>query len=429
MYSLSLQVFACLCVLPPRASPSPIDNRADATPDESRYVLDDGFQEEDSVDFNTLLANMKGEFLKSLNLSGSPQLGAAKVDPPEYMVELYNRFANDRTSMPSSNIVRSFKNEDTSVSNQTDGVRIHSLIFNVSVPRHEEITMAELRLYTLVDRDREMYEGVDRKVTIYEVSEEEEVDRDNNEEYSGQGKLKLAKRQIYGRDSGWETFDVTEAILRWSKSEWTSHRLEVHIENMDEKKNEDGDLDIDMKPETKHVPLLIVFSDDRNSIKKEAIEELEQMIDHEQDVVFQNLEAGNFGANLNEEALLQRRSNMLYDTSSRIRRNAKGNYCKRSPLYVEFKDIGWDSWIIAPTGYEAYECKGSCYYPLTEHVTPTKHAIVQTLVNLRNPKMAAKASCVPTKLDPISILYRDDAGVVTYKFKYEGMVVAECGCR
>ncbi|XP_055518179.1 bone morphogenetic protein 10 [Leucoraja erinacea] len=426
MCSLSLQVFACLCLLLPLAAGSPIDNRAGATEEESRYVLQDDIQEEDSVDFNTLLASMKGEFLKSLNLSGSPPIDAAKVEAPEYMIDLYNRFANDRTSMPSSNIVRSFKNEDTSVSNQTNDVRIHSLLFNVSVPRHEEITMAELRLYTLVDRDRRIYEGVDRKVTIYEVSEGE-VEGDTDEEH--QGKLQLAKRQIYGRDSGWETFDVTEAILRWSKSEQTTHRLEVHIENMEEEENEDGDLDIDMKPETKHVPLLIVFSDDRNSIKKEAIEELEQMIDHEQDVVFQSLENGNLGAELNEEAMLQRRSNMLYDTSSRIRRNARGNYCKRSPLYVEFKDIGWDSWIIAPTGYEAYECKGSCYYPLTEHVTPTKHAIVQTLVNIRNPKMAAKASCVPSKLDPISILYLDDAGVVTYKFKYEDMVVAECGCR
>ncbi|XP_078285027.1 bone morphogenetic protein 10 isoform X2 [Rhinoraja longicauda] len=425
MCSLSLQVFACLCLLLPLAVGSPIDNRAGATEEEGRYVLEDDIQEEDSVDFNTLLASMKGEFLKSLNLSGSPHVDAAKVEVPEYMIDLYNRFANDRTSMPSSNIVRSFKNED---SNQTNDVRIHSLLFNVSVPRHEEITMAELRLYTLVDRDRRIYEGVNRKVTIYKVSEGE-AEGDTDEEHPGQGKVQLAKRQIYGRDSGWETFDVTEAILRWSKSEQTTHRLEVHIENMEVEEHDDGDLDIDMKPETKHVPLLIVFSDDRNSIKKEAIEELEQMIDHEQDVVFQSLQNENFGAELNEEAMLQRRSNMLYDTSSRIRRNARGNYCKRSPLYVEFKDIGWDSWIIAPTGYEAYECKGSCYYPLTEHVTPTKHAIVQTLVNIRNPKMAAKASCVPTKLDPISILYLDDAGVLTYKFKYEGMVVAECGCR
>uniref|UniRef100_UPI00398E96FF bone morphogenetic protein 10-like n=1 Tax=Pristiophorus japonicus TaxID=55135 RepID=UPI00398E96FF len=424
MNFLPLKLFACLSAVLPLAVSSPIDNRAEATEDQDRYLLEDDVQEEDPVDFNTLLANMKGELLKSLNVSGSPAIDAAKVEPPEYMIDLYNRFANDKTSMPRSNIVRSFKNEDISDSNQTNGVRIHSLLFNVSVPRHEEITMAELRLYTLVDTDRRIYEGVDRKVIIYEVNEGED-EGSSKEDHSGQ--VKLAKRQIYGRDSGWETFDVTEATLRWSKSERTTHRLEVHIENMEEEKREDGELDIDMKPETKHVPLLIVFSDDRNSIEKEAIEELEQMIDHEQDVAFRNIDAGNVG--INEEAMLQRRSNMLYDTSSRIRRNARGNYCKRSPLYVEFKEIGWDSWIIAPTGYEAYECKGSCFYPLTEQVTPTKHAIVQTLVNIHNPKMAAKACCVPTKLDPIAMLYLDDAGVVTYKFDYDGMVVAECGCR
>ncbi|XP_059497083.1 bone morphogenetic protein 10 [Stegostoma tigrinum] len=409
---------AVLCL----TASSPIENRADLSQTAPRYLLEDEPQAEDTADFSSLLAKMKSEFLKSLNLSGSPGVPGHRPQPPEYMLDLYNRFANDRTAIPSSNVVRSFKNEDLSLGNQTDDVRIHSLLFNVSVPHHEEITMAELRLFTLVDMDRRKYEGVGRKVTIYEVNGQHD-ERTANDSIL----LKLAERQMYSRDSSWETFDVTEAIMRWSKLDSTTHRLQVHIENMGGEKDDEGRLDIDTKPETNHTPLLIVFSDDRNSIKKEAIEELEQMIDHEKDAAFQSLNNENFG--LSEETLLQRQSNMLYDTSSRIRRSAKGSYCKRSPLYVEFKDIGWDSWIIAPSGYEAYECKGFCYYPLTEQVTPTKHAIVQTLVNLRNPKMAAKACCVPTKLDPISILYVDDAGAVTYKFKYEGMVVAECGCR
>ena len=28
------------------------------------------------------------------------------------------------------------------------------------------------------------------------------------------------------------------------------------------------------------------------------------------------------------------------------------NSCKRKPLEVNFKDIGWDSWIIAPKSYD-----------------------------------------------------------------------------
>lgn len=46
-----------------------------------------------------------------------------------------------------------------------------------------------------------------------------------------------------------------------------------------------------------------------------------------------------------------------------------------------------------------------------------------------HPKRASRACCVPTKLDPISILYLDENGVITYKYHYDGMVVAECGCR
>lgn len=199
------------------------------------------------------------------------------------------------------------------------------------------------------------------------------------------------------------------------------------------------DMKIDTSPEEKHKPLLIVFSNDQSSDHREDKRELSEMIDHEtSDMVLQNeiwndLEKSKDlyedEAEPDEEDLIQMRSNFIYDTASRIRRNAKGNHCKKQSLFVEFKDIGWDSWILAPTGYEAFECAGVCSFPLTKHVTPTKHAIVQTLVNINSPQKASRACCVPTKLDPISLLYLDDTGVVTYKYKYEGMVVAECGCR
>lgn len=34
--------------------------------------------------------------------------------------------------------------------------------------------------------------------------------------------------------------------------------------------------------------------------------------------------------------------------------------CCREPLYVDFKALKWDDWIIKPAGYHAYFCKGSC---------------------------------------------------------------------
>lgn len=42
---------------------------------------------------------------------------------------------------------------------------------------------------------------------------------------------------------------------------------------------------------------------------------------------------------------------------------------------------------------------------------------------------AVRSCCVPTRLDSISVLYLDTHGVLTYRFSYKDMVVAECGCR
>ena len=45
------------------------------------------------------------------------------------------------------------------------------------------------------------------------------------------------------------------------------------------------------------------------------------------------------------------------------------------------------------------------------------------------PKRAKQACCVPTQLDPISVLYQDDNGVLTFKYAEQGMKVRSCGCR
>ncbi|KAL0979196.1 hypothetical protein UPYG_G00182010 [Umbra pygmaea] len=431
-------------------------------------VIDPSLLEQDSdVDMKSLLESLRGQFLRTFNLSGPPAQppGGARVEPPEYMMELYNRFATDRTAMPTANIIRSFKNEDSSPSSVGKaGVRQHPLIFNISIPHHERINAAELRLYTLVQTDRKLYAGVDRKVTIYKLEQQHGTREDNQtstERGAGAGGareelVELASRQVYGTDNGWEAFDLTAAVQSWRKSEsGTTHRLEVHIASLGSEEQElqliegevegrperktkfGGSMDIDTSPEEKHKPLMIVFSDDHSGDHRDDKRELNEMIWHE---TSEAMLQGDLGMGDNgqvrdveeeedEEALIQMRSNLIYDTASRIRRNVKGNHCKKQPLYVEFKDIGWDSWILAPAGYEAFECSGICSYPLTKHVTPTKHAIVQTLLSMKSPQMVSRACCVPTKLDPISLLYLDDTGVVTYKYKFEGMVVAECGCR
>ncbi|XP_061520939.1 growth/differentiation factor 6-B [Phycodurus eques] len=105
-----------------------------------------------------------------------------------------------------------------------------------------------------------------------------------------------------------------------------------------------------------------------------------------------------------------------------------GSRCAKKPLRVNFRELGWDGWIIAPLDYEAFRCEGACDFPLRSHLEPTNHAVIQTLMNSVSPGHAPPSCCAPAKLGPVSILYIDSGDNVVYE-RYEDMVVEACGCR
>ncbi len=61
---------------------------------------------EEQNDFISL-GFVKEDFLRKLNLSGVP-LELRKLQPPQFMIELYNKYASDKTSIPRSDVIRSF---------------------------------------------------------------------------------------------------------------------------------------------------------------------------------------------------------------------------------------------------------------------------------------------------------------------------------
>ncbi|KAK3088611.1 hypothetical protein FSP39_021263 [Pinctada imbricata] len=101
--------------------------------------------------------------------------------------------------------------------------------------------------------------------------------------------------------------------------------------------------------------------------------------------------------------------------------------CQRQSLYVKFRDLGWQHWIIAPDGYQAFFCDGECSFPLGSSINATNHAIVQNLVHLLNKYEAPSPGCAPTKLGAQSVLYFDDNFNVILK-KFPKMIVKACGC-
>ena len=98
--------------------------------------------------------------------------------------------------------------------------------------------------------------------------------------------------------------------------------------------------------------------------------------------------------------------------------------CCRYPLWVSFREIGWNRWILAPDGYRAYYCDGACP---PRHRVATHYAGIRALVNGIRPDAAPPPCCAATRMAPLTIAHynRDGRAVVSV---FDDMIVDECMC-
>uniref|UniRef100_A0A0P4W7E9 TGF-beta family profile domain-containing protein n=2 Tax=Scylla TaxID=6760 RepID=A0A0P4W7E9_SCYOL len=102
--------------------------------------------------------------------------------------------------------------------------------------------------------------------------------------------------------------------------------------------------------------------------------------------------------------------------------------CCKQNLFISFRELGWDDWIIAPTGYNANYCKGSCASVFrTLDAFPHFHSQVMEEVRRHRPAGSLEQCCAPTKLSPMSLIYQDEYSNII-KRNVPRMVVEECGC-
>ncbi|XP_022622215.1 inhibin beta A chain-like [Seriola dumerili] len=111
--------------------------------------------------------------------------------------------------------------------------------------------------------------------------------------------------------------------------------------------------------------------------------------------------------------------------------DGKVRVCCKRQFYVNFKDIGWNDWIIAPPGYHANYCEGEC----PSHVasitgsTLSFHSTVISHYRMRgySPFQNLRSCCVPTRLRAMSMLYYNEEQKIIKK-DIQDMIVEECGC-
>lgn len=102
--------------------------------------------------------------------------------------------------------------------------------------------------------------------------------------------------------------------------------------------------------------------------------------------------------------------------------------CCKQNLFISFRELGWDDWIIAPTGYNANYCKGSCASVFrTLDTFPHFHSQVMEEARRYRSAGSLEQCCAPTKLSPMSLIYQDEFSNII-KRDVPRMVVEECGC-
>ncbi|XP_078057335.1 inhibin beta B chain-like [Mustelus asterias] len=109
----------------------------------------------------------------------------------------------------------------------------------------------------------------------------------------------------------------------------------------------------------------------------------------------------------------------------------KLNYCCRKTFFVNFRDIGWDDWIIMPHGYNANYCLGNCapHVAGAPDFAASLHSIVTNLHKLNgfHSEFPVSSCCIPIKRNTLSMLYFDEDGQII-KEDIPDMIIEECGC-
>ncbi|KAK0133673.1 Bone morphogenetic protein 5 [Merluccius polli] len=268
------------------------------------------------------------------------------------------------------------------------------------IPDGEAVTAAEFRIYK--DRGYARYDNITLKVTIYQVIKE--YPNKDAETFL------LDSKKVRASDGGWLVFDITATSNHWVMNPQQNMGLQLCVETVDGRS-------INMKsagivgrngPQSKQ-PFLVAFF--------KASEVLLRSV----------RAAGGKKKNNNRNKSGGQQETSRAPNAGDLNMSEQKQACKKHELYVSFRDLGWQDWIIAPEGYAAFYCDGECSFPLNAHMNATNHAIVQTLVHLMFPDNVPKPCCAPTKLNAISVLYFDDSSNVILK-KYRNMVVRSCGC-
>lgn len=247
------------------------------------------------------------------------------------------------------------------------------------------LVKAEIRLYqtTLLSKLTEFHKKF--TVAVYDVKS------------SGVRRLQMSEVVLSSFD-GWMQLDVTSSLSKALKQRKTvkEYLIGVHCEGDDFVPEDFGILGVNSFEE--YQPFLIGFFDGPDS--------------------------GIFPQVMMYERQ-KRAANFIREFEEQFK--APLQACARMNFTIHVKDLHMDDIVLAPKSFDAYFCSGECNFPLQAQMNATNHALIQTLVHLKNPSIP-KPSCAPRTLGSIRVLeYLNDGSTIMKS--YWDSVVKSCGCQ
>ncbi|XP_026871765.2 lefty1 isoform X1 [Electrophorus electricus] len=326
--------------------------------------------------------DMKDVMLKKLGLGEVPRIQKRDLEnlvvpahiKSKYLSMLRLHHKRRRRSLPSlAGILRGIPgNADISGDFVYSDTRRQGVVFEMHsrIPENSEVTMAELKLYKKAPHKRSAPERKGQRpvnnarVSIYWVDVQE----------NGSNRTSLVdSRLIPIHETGWKSFDVTQAVHYWSKSQKKRPmHLEVWIEG-----ERPGGYAAEM---AKSVHFTTQDPRDNTLGKPE--------------LVLYTLNFDEFGSNGDCEI------------------NKNKQMCCREEHFINFRTLTWTQyWIIEPAGYQAFRCTGGCK---------------QTKRNYGY----GERKCAVVESAPLPMMYLVKKGDYTEieVAEFPNMIVEKCGC-
>lgn len=225
------------------------------------------------------------------------------------------------------------------------------------------------------------------------------------------------RRKIEGVPECWDAFDLSQIFDIWRTESTDTNSMYVSL-HLPSRKSELYDL---YGFDELYEPLLVLYTHDPSEM--EAI--LPVSLNSEMEDDQENDDKGHgHGETRFKRSLGDDSKNMAASVEEK-RDGEESEPCALKPWYVTFAELGWGDWIITPRGINANYCQGSC--EVVRNMT--NHAFVKKVFLERHGRRGLSlpnAYCVPTKIQPMSILFSTN-GTIFLKQMPE-MKVEACGC-